>query len=1056
VTDGVTTNGDEMIARRRPLPRLGRGAQIIAVIALALLIALIVLWTQRKPIARGYVHRYLAGHNVLATYDIAELGLGHQRLTNVVIGDPARPDLVADWVELRTGLGFSGASVNAVRAGHVRLRGKLIDGKLSLGAIDRLMPASSGKPFSLPALDVDVADARMRLETPQGLVGLKLSGRGRLNDGFRGNLAAVSERLNFGGCFVERASAAMAIGVSKAAPSLQGPVRAGAVTCGNAKAMMLGANVAVAFGAGLERWKGDVQLATAAVSHPLVRTVSLAGSIGFVGTAVETLGHVKIDTGRFASAEGSGTRLGFGGDYRLGKGLEIAPDGYLDVANVVIAQARLEAIARLGEGAAGTPVGPLARALAKAGVAAGQSINGAVRFGWRSGGPVQVSRITASSRSGLNATLSNADIVYDPYASTLRIAGALVLGGGGFPSLKATLVQADAHAAVTGMVSLDRPYLAGGASLTFTPLRFSATPRGNSRFATRLTVSGPLGGGRVEGLDVPVQGIWNGRGQVVINPDCAAVGWQKLAVSGLSLRAASLKLCPTDGAMVAIDNGRLSGGASIAAPRLAGTLGTTPITMAASSARIGLHDLAFDLHGAAVRIGAADRVTRLDFATIEGKRGRGGLSGTFAGGGGQVGAVPLVLSAAEGTWGFNGDLGLTGAMTVSDAAPVARFKPLSARMVTLGLKKGVIGVAGVLYEPGKGARVADVAIRHELSSGKGSADLKVPGLAFADKGLQPDDLTPLTASVIQNVVGMVTGEGHIRWSPDGVTSDGVFRTANMDLAAALGPVTGITTEIRFTDLLNLQSAPGQVATIKAINTGIVVNDGVVRYQTLPNARVQVERGRWPFAGGDLVLEPTLLDFSDKQERHMTLTVTGMEAAKFLQQFDFENLAATGVFDGRLPMIFDSIGGRIEDGNLRARKGGGTVAYLGEVSKENLGVWGNLAFQALKSLRYRELDLVMNGPLSGEMITEAHFAGLAQGQGAKSNFLIRRLQRLPFVFNVKIKAPFRGLFDSARSFYDPRLLVERNLPALIEQRDKRARPPLVQPPLVQPKESETMP
>ena len=32
----MTTNGDEMIARRRRLPRLGRGAQIIAVIALVL------------------------------------------------------------------------------------------------------------------------------------------------------------------------------------------------------------------------------------------------------------------------------------------------------------------------------------------------------------------------------------------------------------------------------------------------------------------------------------------------------------------------------------------------------------------------------------------------------------------------------------------------------------------------------------------------------------------------------------------------------------------------------------------------------------------------------------------------------------------------------------------------------------------------------------------------------------------------------------------------------------------------------------------------------------
>ena len=86
-----------------------------------------------------------------------------------------------------------------------------------------------------------------------------------------------------------------------------------------------------------------------------------------------------------------------------------------------------------------------------------------------------------------------------------------------------------------------------------------------------------------------------------------------------------------------------------------------------------------------------------------------------------------------------------------------------------------------------------------------------------------------------------------------------------------------------------------------------------------------------------------------------------------------------------------------------------------------------------------------------MITEARFAGLNQGEGAKSNFLIRRLQRLPFVFNVKIKAPFRGLFDSARSFYEPARLIERNLPALIEERDRRLKPPPVQP-----QESETVP
>ena len=36
------------------------------------------------------------------------MGFGRQRLTAVVIGDPARPDLVADWVEVRTRLTLAG------------------------------------------------------------------------------------------------------------------------------------------------------------------------------------------------------------------------------------------------------------------------------------------------------------------------------------------------------------------------------------------------------------------------------------------------------------------------------------------------------------------------------------------------------------------------------------------------------------------------------------------------------------------------------------------------------------------------------------------------------------------------------------------------------------------------------------------------------------------------------------------------------------------------------------------------------------------------------------
>ncbi|URW77105.1 YdbH domain-containing protein [Sphingomonas donggukensis] len=285
----------------------------------------------------------------------------------------------------------------------------------------------------------------------------------------------------------------------------------------------------------------------------------------------------------------------------------------------------------------------------------------------------------------------------------------------------------------------------------------------------------------------------------------------------------------------------------------------------------------------------------------------------------------------------------------------------------------------------------------------------------------------------------------------------------MDLAAAFGPVSGIKGRIVFTDLLGLVSAPEQIATVETINPGITVENGTVRFQLVGNSRVQVAGARWPFAGGELTLDPTLLDFNANQERRMTFNVVRADAAAFLQQFDFDNLQATGIFDGTLPMIFDERGGRIENGRLASRAGG-SIAYIGTITEKDVGVWGNLAFQALKALNYRQLNLTLNGPLAGEMVTEIRFAGVSQGAGTKSNFIIRRLAKLPFVFNITIRAPFRQLADSVRSYYDPSRLIERNLPALLEERKRREQgllpnviqSPAIQPPAIQPPESEKKP
>jgi len=66
-------------------------------------------------------------------------------------------------------------------------------------------------------------------------------------------------------------------------------------------------------------------------------------------------------------------------------------------------------------------------------------------------------------------------------------------------------------------------------------------------------------------------------------------------------------------------------------------------------------------------------------------------------------------------------------------------------------------------------------------------------------------------------------------------------------------------------------------------------------------------------------------------RRYTLVIEGMNVARLIERMDLANLAATGVFDGTLPLVFDENGGRIEKGELRARPPGGNVSYVGALT-----------------------------------------------------------------------------------------------------------------------------
>lgn len=1034
-------------ARRR------RRARRFTLYVLSVLVVLgTATWVQRKPIASEFINRELRSRSVPASYTVADIGLRRQRLENIVIGNPAKPDLTADWAEVDVVLGLHGPHIRAVRAGGVRLRGRLEDGQLRMGFVDRLLPEPSGAPFALPDIIVALTDARMRLETSMGPVGLALDGQGNLANGFRGRLGAVAPQFTLGGCGAENSRGGFSVATVEGRPSLKGPLAVARLACTEQSLRLENASFGIdtQLSTGLDRWEGQSSVAIANLAYHTDRLRDVGGTVSFAGNAGRTQGRLALNAAALSVAGIAGQGGRVEGDYAVGPaadGVAASLDGKVALAHFALGPQRLKPINELSDAMQGTPLGPLADALAAAAIRAGGDVTASTGFNLRQrgeAGSLALSQLAVSSSSGARLEMDGSEGVRLAWPDgAMRFDGRMRLSGGGFPDAEISLRQPEAGGPISGEVRL-APYAAGGARLALAPVRFSAEGR-ETRFETRIELDGPLGDGRVRQLTLPISGRLDGRGGYAVNPGCTPVAFRALSISGLELEPARLNLCASDGrALLSSSGGTMQVAARVEKPRLQGRLGGSPLTLGASA--LIMSGKEFSAEDVAARLGEAQRISRLDIGHLEGSIDRGALKGQFRDGSGQIGNVPLLISKAGGDWQFaEGALSLKGGLQVADAAEAPRFEPLVSQDVALRLADGRIVADGTLREPKSGIAVTNVDVHHDLGEGRGTAVLDVPSLQFGD-ALQPEALTKLTLGVVANVFGTLSGRGEIRWSPQAVSSDGVFRTTDTALAAAFGPVTGLSGEIRFTDLLGMETAPGQRVTLATVNPGILVENGEVRYQLLAGQRVAIESGRWPFAGGELMLDPTVMDFGQAVERRMTFRVNGLDAAQFINKMEFENISATGQFDGTIPMVFGADGGRIENGALTVRPGGGTLAYVGDVSNAELGTFGNMAFDALKSIRYSNLTIGLNGAIDGEMISEVRFNGVNQGTEASQQGFFREFIGLPFLFNIKIVAPFRGLLNTAQSFVDPSILIRDDLPPGVDDDAIQT---------VQPKESESM-
>lgn len=994
-------------------------------IAVFLIITTAILgWNNRFSIANDLIREQLESYDIPATYRVEEIGGTTQVLSNVVVGDPAAPDLTAKRVLVRLHHRLGIPEIGEVVLIEPRLYGTWHGAKPSFGSLDKALFRDTGGSPRLPDLVVTIRDGRGLIESDYGPVGLKLEGDGNLSGGFNGTLAASAPKLTVGSCEGGEVTLYGRIKTTSGMPSFSGPLRAARISCAHGQGALSGlvAELDAKTSAGLSDPSVTARLVAEDALVQGNSAQTLAGTLraqmrGEMTTARYTLAARGVETSQAVAAvlTAEGTvraRQNFarvevessleGNGLRLGSGLV----------------ASIEGVMKSGQG---TLIEPLARRFGNALQAETRGSGFAATLRYRADAKGYSLAIPQAEMMGGSGTriLSMSRVEMSSRGNALpNLAGNLASGGPGLPRISGRMERSGSSAAIFRLSMA--PYEASGSRLAIPQLMVAQGSNGTLGFSGRVEASGPLPGGAIDRLVLPIKGRWTPDGELAMLNECTDIGFARMRVAQLNIAGPGLMLCPPSGRpMLRYGRDGLQFAAGAPSLRLAGSLATTPIRM--SSGPVGfawpgaLHARNLD-----IALGPPDTASRFVISDLEAGIGDS-IAGDFADAEIMLAAVPLNLVNTTGKWDYtDGKVTIEGAsFRLIDRQEQDRFEPLIARDGVLTLADNLITASAELRNPGSDRIVSRVNISHNLASGGGHANLAVDGLRF-DRDLQPEQLTVRAKGMVANMRGIVRGTGRIGWTPQGdVTSSGQFSSDSLDFAAAFGPVKGAGGTVAFTDLLNLTTAPGQKLRIGSVNPGIEVLEGQIEFALRDGQMISVAGGSWPFMGGRLILREVDLNIGVSEERRYIFEIVGLQAAQFIAQMELENIVATGTFDGTVPIIFDSNGnGRIEGGLLISRVPGGNVSYVGGLTYEDLSPIANFAFDALRSLDYSQMSIGMEGPLTGEIVTRVRFDGVRQGEGARSNFVTRQLAKLPIQFRINVRAQFYQLMTSIKSLYDP--------------------------------------
>lgn len=821
---------------------------------------------------------------------------------------------------------------------------------------------------------------------------------------------------------------------------------------------------------------------------------SVSANIDAPDLSITATGDFRQATGEW-TAHGADAALGdlkmteatasgaYSFDGRAADGAVIAATGRMSLPQAVLGpegRAKIvDAIPAMG----GSPIGPLVgsgrtaldRALTRFSTAA------AVRLDWRGGagrmslpGPIGVEAASGGRMTVTPATPGRPVLMLLLPSGAAESGGRFALEGGGLPPLVFALdrmtlgggrMEADGAATIAG-------WAAAGGRLDLSRTTF-ALRRDGDKGAFKLDGAVALSGATeaigVTNFRAPVRidATWGGGFRVMLPDHCLNASADGLTIPGHRLGGRSVSLCTgADNVLVGADAaGRMFGGFGADAVAFAGRTNdkaARPVSIAAR--RIegkfvgGRNDAHLEL--SAISPGytidyAADRRIRFTGALMSARTEPAGrIAGVFRGGVLDDPALPANVTAFDARWSAGTEARRTvmrlagGTARVTDKQPAVapaareaagapaewrpRYNPLRVSAIEGALIDGRIEAHGAILLEDGARPLAGFTAKHDLASGRGEAHVTNAGLMFARKKLDLYEITELARGVVDGVEGPVGVDLVAAWDGEGISTRGHISPKNINLnAVSLGPVEGLSGDVELNDLALMTTPPGQTLSLRRLNPGVVVEDGVVTFQMLAPDHIRIEGAKWPFAAGELAVDPQTVVLGGPEFR-MNLTLRDVDVEQLLRQLDFKDLTATGTVQGSFPLVFDSNGGRIVHGELRASPAGGTIKYTGGAGEGLVGA-PQIAFDALKSFAYNDLVLELDGDLDGDIVSAIRFSGEnvqpIGGIVAPGAVPLPGMKRLtvtgwPFRFNVGVRAPFRRLVQTSQGINDARPLVDQ--------------------------------